>query len=220
MEPIIKIFIYIHAIFGGLGLISGITSIIAQKGSVLHKKSGTLFSVGMLTSSIISLPIACMPNHENLFLFLIGLFTIYMVLVGNRAPSFKSKSKTAASSVDKILSGSMLLSSILMISYGIYGMIFTISNSILFLFFGGFGVFMTLTDFKFYKTFTQRKNSWLENHIGKMVGAFIASTTAFIVAGIGLDTIIAWVTPSIIGTIYIAYWTKKVKPSSAKKNKD
>ena len=71
MEDVIKILIYIHAFFGGIGLISGIGSTIAKKGSVLHKRMGKLFSIGMMTSSLLSIPISWMPNHENLFLFLI-----------------------------------------------------------------------------------------------------------------------------------------------------
>ncbi len=211
MEQTIQILIYIHAFFGGLGLITGILSIITKKGSPLHKKTGTLFSVGMITSSLISLPIAWMPNHENLFLFLIGLFTIYLVLAGNRALTFKSKHKTQANWLDKTISGSMLFSSILMSSIGIYGIISDVSNSILFLFFGGFGLSMSIKDFKFFKTYTKNKTAWLKSHIGKMVGAFIASITAFIVAGMGIDTIIAWLTPTLLGTFYIIYWNRKIK---------
>ncbi len=211
MEQTIKILIYIHAFFGGLGLITGILSIITKKGSSLHKKAGKLFSIGMVTSSLISLPISWMPNHKNLFLFLIGLFTIYLVLAGNRALSFKSKHKTCANLTDKIISGSMLFFSAIMIILGIYGVLSVITNSILFLFFGIFGVFMTVKDFRFFKTFTHVKNAWLRSHIGKMVGALIASITAFIVAGIGIGNLIAWTVPTILGTVYIVYWIKKVK---------
>jgi len=211
MEQVITILIYIHAFFGGIGLITGILSIIVKKGSPLHKKSGTLFSIGMITSSLISLPIAWMPNHENIFLFLIGLFTIYLVLAGNRALTFKSKHKTQANKIDKVISGSMLFFSVFMLAIGIYGMITHISNSVLFLFFGGVGLFMTLRDFRFFKTYTKTKTAWLKSHIGKMVGAFIASVTAFIVAGIGIGSIVAWITPTILGTTYIIYWNRKIK---------
>ncbi len=216
MEQTIKIFIYIHAFFGGLGLITGTISMISKKGSPLHKKTGKLFSIGMITSSIISLPIAWMPNHENLFLFLIGLFTIYLVLTGNRALTFKATHKRQANTIDKTISGSMLLISAIMSILGIYGLATGVTNSVLFLFFGGFGILMTVKDFKFFKTFSSTKNSWLANHIGKMIGAFIASITAFIVAGLSINTLMAWITPSILGTLYIIYWRRKVKPVTSK----
>ena len=209
MEETIKIFIYIHAFFGGIGLITGIGSVIVKKGSAIHKRMGKLFSIGMLTSSLISIPISWMPNHENLFLFLIGLFTIYLVLNGNRALTFKTKEK--ADWIDKMISGSMLLFSSIMLIIGAYGILNNILFSILYLFFGGFGLFLTIKDFRFYKNSKNPKNAWLISHIGKMIGALIASITAFIIAGLGIGNLIAWTLPTILGTFYILYWKRKMK---------
>src|ERR1700741_2129010 len=103
MEQLIKILIYIHAGFGGIGLITGIISICIAKGGLLHKKSGLIFSYSMIISALLSLVIARMPHHENLFLFLIGIFTIYLVLAGNRALTLKRK--TVADKIDKSVSG-------------------------------------------------------------------------------------------------------------------
>ncbi|MEO8533781.1 MAG: hypothetical protein ABI441_08520 [Flavobacterium sp.] len=212
MEPAIKILIYIHAFFGGIGLITGIGSIVVRKGGKLHKRMGKLFSIGMITSSLISLPICWMPKHQNVFLFLIGLFTIYLVLAGNRALTFKRKPK--ADLLDKIISGSMLFFSVIMISTGLYCQINSIENGILFTFFGGFGFYMTVKDFIFYKNFSDTNKNWLSKHIGKMIGALIASITAYIVAGLGIGNLIAWITPSILGTIYIIYWNRKTEPKN------
>ena len=209
MEDIIKILIYIHAFFGGIGLITGIGSIIVKKGSLLHKRLGKLFSIGMIGSSIISIPISWMPNHENLFLFLIGCFTIYLVLAGNRALHFKALKK--ATIIDKTISGSMLIFSIVMVGLGLYGILKGSSMHILYLFFGGFGLLLTIKDFQFYKNPRKNKNGWLIAHIGKMIGALIASVTAFIVAGLGIGNLIAWTLPTLIGTAYIIYWKRKMK---------
>jgi len=210
MEQTIKILIYIHAFFGGIGLLTGIGSIFVKKGGLLHKRMGKLFSIGMITSSLISLPICWMPQHQNIFLFLIGLFTIYLVIAGNRVLTFKTKAK--ADITDFIISGSMLFFSIIMVSLGIYCQLNNIENGILFTFFGGFGLYMTIKDFIFYKNVPEMKKQWLSKHIGKMIGALIASITAFIVAGIGIGNVIAWMTPSILGTIYILYWNRKIAP--------
>ncbi|MCC9064311.1 hypothetical protein [Flavobacterium piscisymbiosum] len=210
MEHTIKILIYIHAFFGGIGLLTGIGSILVKKGGLLHKRMGKLFSIGMITSSLISIPICWMPQHQNIFLFLIGLFTIYLVIAGNRVLTFKTKAK--ADMTDFMISGSMLFFSIIMVSLGIYCQLANIENGILFTFFGGFGLYMTIKDFIFYKNTSEMKKQWLSKHIGKMIGALIASVTAFIVAGIGIGNVIAWMTPSILGTIYIMYWNRKIAP--------
>ncbi|MDN3666356.1 hypothetical protein ACFFU1_12600 [Algibacter miyuki] len=208
MEDTIKILIYIHAFFGGMGLITGIGSIIVKKGSTPHKLFGKLFSVGMICSSLISLPISCMPNHENLFLFLIGLFTIYLVISGRRALKFKTNQK--ADYLDKILSISMLVFSLIMIFIGVYGLFGQITNSILFLFFGAFGLLLSVNDMRFYKHPKKAKNGWLRSHIGKMIGALIASFTAFIIAGLGISNIVSWTLPTLLGTVYILYWKRKL----------
>jgi uncharacterized membrane protein len=211
MEQGIKIAIYIHAFFGGLGLIMGLISVLVKKGNKTHKKAGKLFSVSMIISCLISLVIACIPKHENVFLFLIGLFTIYLVLSGNRALSFKSHLKTHANFCDKLISGSMIISAVFMLGYVIYDVIFNSKFDVLFLVFGGLGLFLGLKDFRFFKTFKTNKKAWLKSHIGKIVGAFIASVTAFIVAGLSITSLVSWLIPTVVGTIYIIYWSRKIQ---------
>ncbi len=211
MEQFIKIMIYVHAFFGGLGLLSGLTAILVKKGSVPHKKMGKVFSISMIVSSLISIPIAWMPNHENIFLFLIGLFTIYLVVSGNQILTFKSAKKLKANWTDKLISGSMLVVSFVMLIWGVLLLIFGKNAGYLFLFFSAFGFSLTIRDFRFYSSLLINRKLWLSNHIGKMIGAFIASVTAFFVAGMGFDTIVAWMLPSVLGTVYIVFWRRKVK---------
>jgi len=217
MEQTIKILIYIHAFFGGLGLCAGIGGIIAKKGSLWHKRLGKLFSVGMMVSSLLSLPISRMPNHENLFLFLIGLFTIYLVLAGNRALKYQGKEK--AELIDLVISGSMCVFSITMVGFGLFNLATDQGLGILYLFFGGFGLFFTITDFLFYRNPHKTKNAYLISHIRKMNGAFVASVTAFIVAGLSLANLIFWILPSVLGIFYIIYWRRKVQGKASAKTR-
>ena len=207
MEQVIKIFIYIHAFFGGIALLSGLASILFVKGSPKHKKTGKVFSYGMVISSLISLPICWLPNHENNFLFLIGIFTIYLVISGNRILLFKKKKE--ANFKDKFISSVMITASVLMLLFGTYFLINNNSGGILYLFFGTTAFFISIRDFKFYKNIDKTKI--LPFHIGKMSGAYIASITAFLVAALKLEGLIYWILPSIIGTTFILYWIKKVK---------
>ncbi|HEU4552179.1 MAG TPA: hypothetical protein VFS25_05070 [Chitinophaga sp.] len=212
MEKLVSVLIYIHAFFGGIGLFSGVASIVVRKGSRLHKNSGKIFSYTMVASSLVSLVIARMPRHENLFLFLIGIFTIYLVLAGNRALTLRSKTKSSADITDKAISGTMLAASVLMLIIGIIQVISHAGgNALLFVFFGAFGLYMTLKDFRTFRTFKEKKNAWLRSHLGRMIAALIASITAFIVAGLHVQTLITWMLPSVLGTFYIMYWNSKLK---------
>lgn len=205
MEFIIKIAIYIHAFFGTIALVSGLGSMLFQKGSKNHKKSGKLFSISMLISSGLSLPIAWMPNHENMFLFLIGIFTIYLVLSGNRILLFKNKSQ--ANFTDKFIVGCLFFSAILMLIFGVFHLLQNQNGGILFLFFGTIALVMSIRDFKFFRNIDKKKI--LPFHIGKITGAYSASVTAFLVAGIRLEGMLYWITPTIIGGFVIIYWTRK-----------
>lgn len=206
-EQILTILIYLHAFLGGVGLLTGILSVLVKKGGVKHVKTGKIFTFSMLSSSLISLIVARSPHHENLFLFLIGIFTIYLILAGNRAVTFKSKAK--ADWIDQLISGTMFLVSLLMILIGVNGMEQQ-GNSILYIFFGSFGTFMTIRDFQTFKVFKEKKNAWLKSHLGRMIGALIASITAFLVAGLQIGTTLVWILPTLLGTLYIIFWTKKL----------
>ncbi|MCI9845640.1 hypothetical protein [Flavobacterium pectinovorum] len=210
METVIRIFIYIHAFFGGIGLVAGMASILLKKGNVLHQKAGKIFSVSMIVNSLIILPICWMPKHQNIFLFLIGIFTIYLVLSGNRALNYRFQ--TNAEWIDKLLSGSMLFFSLIMLLLGAYSQINNIVNGILFTIFGAIGAYLSIKDFIFYKNFSVNNKKWLVKHAGMMTGAFTASITAFIVAGLNISNLIVWIAPGILGGIYTFYWSKKLSP--------
>jgi hypothetical protein len=211
MERAITIAIYCHAFFGGIGLITGIGSMSVTKGGKLHKRMGRIFTYTMLISCLIIIPVSFMPNHKSLFLFLISIFTIFMVLFGNRATTFKSKKKVKAVLTDTVLNHAMALFSLFMIGYGITGFLTTTGNFTLFIFFGGLGLFLVFRNIQLYRKFKELKVAWILNHISHMMGAMIASVTAFIVAGLKFYTITAWVLPSVMGTVYIIYWRLRVK---------
>ena len=70
---------------------------------------------------------------------------------------------------------------------------------------------MSLKDFKTFRTFQENKNAWLISHIGRMIGALIASITAFLVVGLHIGSVFIWISPTIIGTIYIIVWNRRIK---------
>jgi len=184
MESTINMLIYIHAFFGGVGLLTGITSVTVKKGGLIHKRSGKVFSYAMVISALISLFVSRMPNHENLFLFLIGIFTLYMVLAGNRALTFNSKTKLKPDTIDYLISGTMFLVSVVMVIAGTYGVFQKVHNSVLYIFFGVFGILLTVKDFLNFVKLAENREAKLKSHLGRMVGALIASITAFMVAGL------------------------------------
>lgn len=208
MEQTAIILIYIHALFGGIGLLSGLISIISKKGRFYHRKAGVVFSITMFISALIAIPITLLPNHKNLLLHLLSIFTIYLVISGNRVLIFKKQH--VLQKTDIIITTVMGLIFLGMISIGIYYRLQEIPKSTLFFFFGGFGIMATIRDIKLYRVFKTNPKAYLSNHIGKMSGAYGAAITAFLLAALDSSTLWVWLTPSIITLIFVTFWRQKI----------
>ena len=56
IKDIYTLFLLIHASLGGVALTTGTIALIAQKGKRIHKLSGKLFFISMLTSATFGIP--------------------------------------------------------------------------------------------------------------------------------------------------------------------
>ena len=205
MEKTILILIYIHAAFGGIALLTGLIAIIAKKGNTLHKKTGLVFFYAMMCSGISAMFIAVLPNHENPFLFAVGIFSLYFVLTGKRALNFKIKNPDLA--IDKWISKVMIGTGILMI---FLPLILTKSINIVLVVFAIVGIVLSVRDLRLYKNPERLRKSWLKLHLGKMLGGYISASTAFVVVNQFFPSVYSWFIPGIVGGFIIAYWIRKV----------
>jgi len=48
-------------------------------------------------------------------------------------------------------------------------------------------------------------------HIGKISGGYIAAFTAFLITNQVLPSIVGWLLPTVLGSVFIAYWLRKTK---------
>ncbi|MFT6726795.1 MAG: putative membrane protein [Litorivivens sp.] len=209
-ESISKILIVVHAATGGLALLAGLLALIFKKGSTKHKRTGIIFYYSMLLSAVIALFVACMPNHESVFLFLIGLFSSYFILTGYRAVRFKLANPNLK--IDKIIAYGMLITALGMILYPI--IILGKLNIVLGVF-GLVGGAFAINDLRKFKDLVVLKKNWIKMHLGKMLGGYISATTAFVVVNNVFPSFYGWFIPGVIGTFYIVYWQRKVSPKKA-----
>jgi uncharacterized membrane protein len=205
MDTFATYLIYIHATLGSIAFLAGFIAIITKKGGNYHKKSGIVFYYTMLFSAISALIIAVLPKHESPFLFTIGLFSSYFIITGYRALRFKKPNPSLT--LDKIIAACMILTGIVMIGYpllmnGKFNIVLTV--------FGTIGIVFAIRDLLLFKNAKRLRNSWLKLHIGKMLGGYISAVTAFIVVNQFIPGIAGWLTPSIFGSAYIAYWFRKL----------
>lgn len=217
---IATVLIIIHATLGGVGLASGILSMASRKGKALHKSSGKVFSYAMVLSSLISIPVCFMPGHENMFLFSIAIFTIYLVLTGQRALLYKVKNLNNISKwKDWLLSTVMLCFGVALVFEGAFKFLYPNGPTLLFFFFGAISIILSVQDLIFYRKKSISPTEFIQRHIGQMSGAFIASFTAFLTAGLQLKHWLAWVLPTVFISIWITYWIRKYKTPRVKATK-
>lgn len=198
--------IFAHAGFGGLALLAGLISIVVKKGGFVHKRSGKLFFLSMLLSALIALILALLPKHESPFLLSIGVFSTYFLLGGYRSLKFKNDNLDLR--LDNFLAWVIIITGISMICYplisrGVINIVLTV--------FGIASIIFGIQDLVLFKNQEKLKKVWLASHLGKMMGAYISAVTAFVVVNHLLPGVFAWFGPSIPGTFYIVYWTRKVR---------
>lgn len=211
-----KTLLYIHISGGGISLISGLVALILPKGKKFHILSGKIFAVTLTISTLSSLAITLIPGHENVFLMLIGLFTLYMTATGVRALRVINKTNLSAQKIDWTISISMAAFSMVMLALGIYNFLNDKSIYLLFLFFGFVSLMLSTADIRLYRKVEKQKIDFLRQHIARICGAYIASVTAFIVAGMHFSSLFYWISPTIIGTLYIIFWMRKLsKPEKS-----
>lgn len=206
LERIAQGIIFFHAFSGGVALLSGGLALSSKKGEKLHKISGKVFFYAMLLSALSALIVAVFPNHENPFLFVIGLFSMYLILTGYRALVYKKRGVSLK--VDQAISWSMLTIGLTMILFpvllkGVLNIVLTV--------FGVIGIIFSFRDLMLYRDSKRLKQVWLKLHVGKMTGGYIAATTAFVVVNNVFPSIYGWFIPGVIGGGYIAYWMRKLK---------
>lgn len=213
MEGYINILVYVHAIFGGLALLSGLVSIIAKKGGQTHKRFGLIFYYTMIISGVTAMFVATMPDHENLFLFSVGIFSLYFVLTGRRALKFKYNNPNLK--IDYLISSIMLITGL---SILIIPIILTRSIHIVISVFAVVEIAFSIGDFLNYGKPEKIKQNWLKIHLGKMLGGYIAATTAFVVVNQFFPSFYGWFIPGVIGGIVITFWSRKMSNKNKEKS--
>jgi hypothetical protein len=83
--------------------------------------------------------------------------------------------------------------------------------------FGTIGLLFVWSDFKIFRNQKTPRPKFLASHISKMMGAFIASLTAFFVTtNIGLPSIVAWLLPTLLFVPLIIKWIRQYAPKTKK----
>ncbi|HRI21916.1 MAG TPA: hypothetical protein PLA68_13235 [Panacibacter sp.] len=222
MQQLFNVLIILHIAGGTLGLLCGTIAASVIKGKKAHILNGKLFSIGMLTAAVSALIISNLPGHENLFLFAVGGFTFYMVTTGYRIAWLKrnnaGRPKTFTG-VDYGLFAFGVCFSLFLLFMSIKGLMDGNTFSLVPGIFGLVCLNFARMDYKLFSGKETIKQFWITSHITRMMGALIASYTAFLVVNVQIQMQwILWLLPSAAGGILISRFLKKFAPKKSAKS--
>jgi uncharacterized membrane protein len=195
----------VHIITGIIALLSGILALSFKKGSKKHKMSGKVFVISMLLVSLSSISLSVLRPSISYFFLTIGWFSLYFTLTGVRALKIHKRDNL---NLDLALNIIFLLGFISIILHQLY---FKKSIQIPSLVFNLPAVVVIIREF--FTLFGKKINHIraISIHINKIMTAFIATLTAFIVANNIINSIWGWLLPTILGVPIIVYYDYHIK---------
>ena len=205
---IFNILLAIHIVGGGTSLLLGLYILIAKKGTKRHKKIGIIYYTAMVTAAFVAMPMCYL--HPNYFLFIISVFTAYMLLTGKRYLTHKTLN--SITKYDWSLTVIMALFGSTFIVFGLLNFFNGKTFGIVFLVFGLISLLFVRQDWINFKGKSTIRNFFLTTHIQRMMGSYIASVTAFLVVNNEiLPPVFVWLLPTVVIAPLITIWTRKYK---------
>jgi uncharacterized membrane protein len=213
---IYQFFLFLHIVAGTLGLISGTINSSRKKGDYYHRLIGKIFFYSMLVVGTSSFVLSILRfNH---FLFIVGVFTLYMVATGQRYLYLKElRNSQQPKWIDWGLTGFMFVFGWAFIGFGSWNLFQKTTFGIVYLVFGYLGLKMVWTDLQNYRGKSDTVNYWLIAHLQRMMGAYAAAITAFLVVNnTFFPDYVAYLFPLLLFVPLITFWKKKYRVKAKK----
>lgn len=208
--------IYSHVAAGLTGLLVAPLAMLTAKGSTAHRRWGKVFfwAIAWIFASTVGI----MFLRPNFFLFVIAILSFYLALTGYRALYRKRPERGDKPNwIDWAGTGVAIVAGAGFTGWGAAGLVGMLNFDwppaffILGIVFGIGLCANAIPDLISYSRPSPDRNWWWYFHMNRMLGAYIAMVTAFVVQNVGRHLPaewqwVAWVTPGIIGSLLIGMW--------------
>lgn len=201
----------LHIASGLTALTSAIVAVASKNFDADHRVhiiAGRIFFTGMCLVGLTALPMALL--HPNVFLLLIGLFSLYLATAGWRYARNRSGKP---STIDWIAGWSMAVVSLVMIGYAVLSLTKGTGGGIILLVFGGIGGALAVADLMRSRAGNLRGRSRIAMHLTMMLSATIAAITAFVVTNVTIEALpgfVLWLLPTVVVTPLIVWWNRRI----------
>ena len=186
-------------------MICALMAVSSKKGSNFHRKVGRIYALGMATIGVTAIPMAIIS--EKMFLFLIALFSSYLVFAGWR---FAVNRSGRPSKLDWFAVFIMLLTALTM-AVGAYSISTEEGNMwVTLAVFAVIAACIGLTDMKSHISRRTIGNKRIARHLTNMLAGTIATLTTTFVVNVSTDPAwLAWIAPTMVITPLIIYWNRR-----------
>ena len=213
MKTLTNVLLVLHVLAGFVALITGFISSVTPKGWRRHRQSGRIYFWGMTVVFITAVVVGA--YREKWFLFMVGFFSYYLVVRGYRILFLKKLGAGQKAgwldwgivSIAMTFGASLVAWSVLLWPKGL---------STVALVFGIICLVFAGKDVHLFVKGPSVKSHWIFGHITSMSAGYVATWTAFVVTNVHfLPPPVVWLTPTVIGTICIAFTTRKYRAKLA-----
>lgn len=203
MDRIFHFTLLLHIANGTVALVIAPLAMITVKGGLWHRRWGKIYFWAMAGVALTA-TVMCFIR-SGVFLFLIAIFSFYMALTGYTALRRKNP-EDRPRILDWCAAIAMLLTGIVFVATG------ALDASLggerwLRLVFGSIGLLLSGMDIRRFIKPSLSKRAWMFEHMGRFLGAYIATVTAFSVVNFQfLPGLWRWLWPTFVGVPLIIIW--------------
>ncbi len=218
-DPIwVTAFRVVHISAGFMAFFLAPAALITAKGGTQHRRWGKIYFWMMAVVALTALVLSVYRPIP--FLTLVAVFSFYMAFSGYRVLFRKRPEQgQGPTMLDWIGSILVLLASLALIVLAVWQPtpLWT-KLALVALAFGATGLFFGGRDIHSYLRPSQDKNFWWFDHMGGMIGSYIAAVSAFSVVNFHfLPPVVRWLWPTFIGVPMISIWVRYYKRKFAGK---
>jgi len=202
----------LHVLLGSTALVGLLIAWMTKKGGIWHRRGGKAYVLGMTGALLAAFVVSIATG--NLFLFLIGVFSSYLVFTGYRIALARDSVRT---SLDKAVTRFAVTGALAMIGYAAFVFSDDRSTAIILVVLGLIFAMQAFQDILHGDQWPVGKER-IVLHLNRMGGASIATLTAVLVVNVQTDpAFIAWLLPTVVGSLMIGYFTKQTRGPNTKK---
>lgn len=200
MDTLHTVALILHIIAGFTALLTGTAILFIRKGGNVHRRAGLVFFIALIAVSFSAFLLSVI--RPNAFLFMIGAFTLYQGLSGYRAVKVRLRHTGAWDLLITLLGAANAVTML-------------VSGQSVLMVFGGISVPLVIGDVRVYALTLRHKPvpklTWLQRHIGHMMGSYIATVTAFLVVNFASSPlgVFVWFAPTVVVVPLIFIWTRR-----------